>query len=95
MDTKLTIKLDKYVIDKAKDYASSHKKSLSRLIESYLQSLVIQDNSNDENEIKISPFIKSISSGVNIPADLDYKKEYTDYLIEKYKWKCGYFLIPT
>ena len=85
MDTKLTIKLDKYVIEKAKDYASSHKKSLSRLIESYLQSLVIQDNSNDENEIKISPFIKSISSGVNIPADLDYKKEYTDYLIEKYK----------
>jgi uncharacterized protein with ParB-like and HNH nuclease domain len=85
MDTKLTIKLDKYVIEKAKDYASSHKKSLSRLIESYLQSLVIQDNSNDENEIKISPFIKSISSGVNIPADLDYKKEYTDFLIEKYK----------
>ena len=85
MDTKLTIKLDKYVIDKAKDYASSHKKSLSRLIESFLQSLVIQDNSNDENEIKISPFIKSISSRVNIPADLDYKKEYTDYLIEKYK----------
>jgi hypothetical protein len=85
MDTKLTIKLDKYVIDKAKDYASLHKKSLSRLIESYLQSLVIQDNSNDENEIKISPFIKSISSGVNIPADLDYKKEYTDSLIEKYK----------
>jgi hypothetical protein len=85
MDTKLTIKLDKYVIDKAKDYASSHKKSLSRLIESYLKSLVIQDNSNDVKEIEISPFVKSISSGVNIPADLDYKKGYTDYLIEKYK----------
>jgi hypothetical protein len=85
MDTKLTIKLDKYVIDKAKDYASSHKKSLSRLIESYLKSLVIQDNSNDNKEIKISPFVKSISSGVSIPADLDYKKDYTDYLIEKYK----------
>ena len=85
MDTKLTIKLDKYVIDKAKDYASSHKKSLSRLIESYLKSLVIQDDSNDNEEIKISPFVKSISSGVNIPADLDYKKDYTDYLIEKYK----------
>lgn len=85
MDTKLTIKLDKYVIDKAKDYASSHKKSLSRLIESYLKSLVIQDNSTDNKEIKISPFVKSISSGVSIPADLDYKKEYSDYLIEKYK----------
>jgi hypothetical protein len=85
MDTKLTIKLDKYVIDKAKDYASSHKKSLSRLIESYLKSLVIQDNSPDNKEIKISPFVKSISSGVSITTDLDYKKEYTDYLIEKYK----------
>ena len=85
MDTKLTIKLDKYVIDKAKDYASSHKKSLSRLIESYLKSLVIQDDSSDTKEIKISPFVKSISSGVSIPADLDYKKDYTDYLIEKYK----------
>lgn len=85
MDAKLTIKLDKYVIDKAKDYASSHKKSLSRLIESYLKSLVIHDNSNDDKEIRISPFVKSISSGVSIPADLDYKREYTDYLIEKYK----------
>jgi tRNA uridine 5-carbamoylmethylation protein Kti12 len=85
MDTKLTIKLDKYVIDKAKDYASSHKKSLSRLIESYLKSLVIQDNSNDNEEIRISPFVKSISSGVSIPAELDYKKDYADYLIEKYK----------
>jgi hypothetical protein len=85
MDTKLTIKLDKYVIDKAKDYASSHKKSLSRLIESYLKSLVMQDNSNDDSEIKISPFVKSISSGKSMPADLDYKKDYTDYLIEKYK----------
>jgi hypothetical protein len=85
MDTKLTIKLDKYVIDKAKDYASLHKKSLSRLIESYLKSLVVQDNSNDNEEIRISPFVKSISSGVSIPADLDYKKDYTNHLIEKYK----------
>jgi hypothetical protein len=85
MDAKLTIKLDKYVIDKAKNYASSHNKSLSRLIESYLKSLVIQDNSSNDEEIKISPFVKSISSGVSIPADIDYKKEYSDNLIEKYK----------
>ena len=85
MDTKLTIKLDKYVIDKAKDYASSHKRSLSRLIESYLKSLVIQDNSDEKDEIQISPFVRSLSSGINIPADLNYKKEYSNYLTEKYK----------
>ncbi len=85
MDTKLTIKLDKYVIDRAKDYASSHGRSLSRLIESYLKSLVIQNSLNENDEIQISPFVKSLSSGVNIPTDLDYKKEYSTYLTEKYK----------
>lgn len=85
MDTKLTLKLDKAVIEKAKVYALSHKRSLSRIIESYLQSLVFQNNSDDRTEIKISPFVKSMSSGINIPADLDYKKEYSNYINEKYK----------
>ena len=85
MDTKLTIKLDKFVIEKAKDYASSHRRSLSRLIESYLKSLIVQNNLNENDEIQISPFVKSLSSGVNIPTDLDYKKEYSNYLTEKYK----------
>ncbi|MEN8157004.1 MAG: DUF6364 family protein, partial [Bacteroidota bacterium] len=40
MDAKLTLKLDKYVIEKAKEYAASHKRSLSRMIESYLKSIV-------------------------------------------------------
>lgn len=86
MDAKLTLKLDKYVIDKAKEYATSQKISLSRIIESYLQSLTIQnDPKNNKIEIQISPFVKSMSSGVHIPADMDYKKGYSDYLTEKYK----------
>ena len=85
MDTKLTLKLDKFVIDKAKDYASSHKRSLSRIVESYLRSLIIKKDSNDSDDIEISPFVKSMATGVNIPADFDYKKEYGDYLTQKYK----------
>ncbi len=85
MDTKLTLKLDKYVIDKAKKYASSQKRSLSRLVESYLKTLVDADDRQLEDDIKISPFVKSMQTGVNIPADLDYKKIYGDHLIEKYK----------
>jgi hypothetical protein len=79
MDTKLTLKLDKDVIEKAKKYASSHKRSLSRIIESYLKALAIREDTENEDEIKISPFVKSMSSGVNIPADLDYKEEYSKY----------------
>lgn len=82
MDTKLTLKLDKGVIEKAKEYASKKNMSLSRIIESYLQSLTSE---NENPEFEISPFVKSIATGVEIPTDLDYKKEYADYLMEKYK----------
>ncbi len=82
MDTKLTLKLKKQIIDKAKEYASDRKISLSRLVESYLQALTSE---TEKNEFEISPFVKSISSGTKLPADLDYKKEYADHLIQKYK----------
>ena len=82
MDTKLTLKLNKGVIEKAKEYASNKKMSLSRIIESYLQSLISE---KEDSEFEISPFVKSIATGVEIPTDLDYKKEYADFLKEKYK----------
>lgn len=85
MDTKLTLKLDKFVIERAKEYASSHKRSLSRMIESYLKSLIDKDSPDSKDDIEISPFVKSMTTGVKIPADFDYKKAYGDYLSEKYK----------
>lgn len=85
MDAKLTLKLDKHVIEKAKKYAASRNRSLSRIIESYLKSLTIREETKDKEEIEISPFVKSIATGVNIPGDIDYKKEYSNYLTEKYK----------
>jgi hypothetical protein len=85
MDAKLTLKLDKQVIDKAKNYASSQKRSLSRLIESYLKTITDTENIQSQNDIEISPFVKSMQTGVKLSADLDYKKAYGDYLTEKYK----------
>jgi len=82
MDTKLTLKLNQEIIEKAKVYASNKKMSLSRIVESYLQSLTSEENGNG---FEISPFVKSIATGTKIPADLDYKKEYSAYLTEKYK----------
>jgi len=85
MDTKLTLKLDKFVIEQAKKYASLHEKSLSRIIESYLKSLINRNENKNESNIEISPFVKSISTGVKIPTDLDYKSEFLNHLIEKHK----------
>ncbi len=85
MDTKLTLKLDKFVIEQAKEYASSQKRSLSRIIESYLKLLINRDRNNDESEIEISPFVKSMATGIKIPNDLDYKSGIIDHLEEKHK----------
>lgn len=70
MDSKLTIKLDENVILRAKEYASKKKLSLSRLIESYLDSLT----RSQDDDFEILPFVKSISTGKSLPNDLDEKK---------------------
>ncbi len=82
MDAKLTLKLNQVVIESAKIYARNKKISLSRLIESYLQALTVNEN---KSEFEISPFVKSISTGKSLPNNLDYKNEYSDFLMEKYK----------
>jgi hypothetical protein len=81
MDTKLTLNVDKLVIEQAKEYAKSHKISLSQLIESYLSSIINKKN----KEIEITPLVKSLSGVIKPEIDFDYKKSYVDYLTEKYK----------
>jgi hypothetical protein len=64
MDSKLTLSLNKAVIEKAKEYAKSQKISLSRLIEAYLDSLTTKK----AKEIEITPLVK------NLNEKFDFKK---------------------
>ena len=81
MDTKLTLNVDKNVIEQAKEYAKTHQISLSRLIESYLSSLVAPK----DRKIEITPLVESLSGVIELENDFNYKESYTDYLMEKYK----------
>ena len=83
MDTKLTLRLDGAVIERAKKYARHHKISLSKMIESYLDSMTKQKEDKEENSI--TSLVKNLSGVIDLPSDFDYKKEYGDYLAEKYK----------
>ncbi len=85
MDAKLTLKLDKFVIEEAKKYAASQKRSLSRIIESYLKSLVTSNEKIDEGNIEISPFVKSMETGKKIPTGWNYRKEVVKHLESKHK----------
>jgi hypothetical protein len=84
MDAKLTLKLNQEVIEKAKKYAASQNRSLSRLIESYLDSLV-ESEKESRSQIPITPFVKSLGIQLPIPPDFDEKKAYRDYQEEKHR----------
>ena len=77
----MTIRLRKNVVDKAKDYAAQHKTSLSKMVESYLETIT------SEKEIKeeITPLVESLSGVIHLKDDLDYRSQYTDFLSHKYK----------
>lgn len=78
MNTKLTLNLDKSIIEEAKSYAKENNVSLSKLIENYLNSLT----KTSKEGIKVSPLVESLT-GI-ISSDIDERKSYRDYLSEKY-----------
>ena len=81
MDKKLTLSLDKTIIESAKNYAKSNNISLSKLIESYLTSLT----KRKRNPTEITPLVESLSGLITLDKNFDVKDDYADYLIEKYK----------
>ena len=82
MNTKLTLNIEKDLIETAKKYARESRQSLSSLVQNYFKHLTI-DNKNLDS-IDISPNIKDLSGIISPDSDFDYKKEYIKHVIEKY-----------
>jgi hypothetical protein len=80
MNTKLTLKLDEYIIEKAKLYAKRRNTSISKLIEKYLGLLTSSKSKKNE----ISPLVQSISGIVNFSKNYNHKKAYKLHLTAKY-----------
>jgi hypothetical protein len=79
MNTKLTLSIDKNIIEKAKKYAKNRHKSVSKLIENYLKNIVVK---NDYE--KISPIVNELAGSIK-NNKINLKEDYTEYLIKKYK----------
>ena len=80
METKLTLRLKKKVIDQAKKYANDHETSLSKLIENYLSAITSESKSINN----ISPLVQSLSGVVQLPGNEDPKEIYHEHINEKY-----------
>jgi hypothetical protein len=79
MTTKLTLTVEKTVIERAKFYAKRTGRSLSELVESYLEQ--ITENDNDQN---ISPSLKKIVGAVKLPKNFDERKDLHSYFEKKH-----------
>jgi len=82
MNTKLTLTIEKDIIDKAKDYARKKGRSLSDLIENYLKLIV--SSKEKENTEEITPLVRSMMGSLKVPKDFDYKKALVEELNKKY-----------
>ena len=69
MNSKLTLTIEKSVIVKAKLYAKSRGRSLSDIIENFLQMIT---HDNWDSDIETTPLVKSLKGSFKAPADLDY-----------------------
>lgn len=81
MTTKLTLTMDKSVIEKAKKYAKEKESSLSNIIENYLKAITEKEK---DKGIVVTPLVKSLMGSFKAHKDFDYKKELIQALEEKH-----------
>jgi hypothetical protein len=81
MDSKLTLKLDKKIIEKAKSFAKNNNTSLSYLVEGFFERLLEKEQNPSTNA---SPTVKELVGVLKIKngSDIELLKE--KYLLEKY-----------
>lgn len=79
MTTKLTLSVEKSVVERAKELAKGSQRSLSEIVGKYLENLDGRIN----NE-KLTSTVDRLAGSLPLPKDFDEKKALDDYYKEKY-----------
>jgi hypothetical protein len=79
MTTKLTLTVEKSVIEKAKIYAQNTGRSLSQIIENYLSTIT-----EEVNKEELSPKLKKIVGAVTLPKGFNDDEELRSNLEDKH-----------
>jgi len=82
MNTKLTLTIQREIIERAKVYAKEKNRSLSDIIENYLKILTKEDSVNPGKQL--NPVVKSLKGSFKTDNNMDYKKELRNRLEKKY-----------
>jgi hypothetical protein len=81
MKAKLTLMLEKSLIDEAKEYAKSSSSSLSTIVENYLSSLMEERQTQEGDP---SPWVDQLPGMNQFDREVDLT-DYSDYLFDKYQ----------
>lgn len=82
MNTKLTLTIEKEVIEVAKEYAKEKGQSLSVMVENYFKLVAV--NRKKMNSERLSPRVKKLRGIIKFEEDFDYKQILTDELSKKH-----------
>jgi hypothetical protein len=81
MDTKLTLKLNKRTIERAKAFARKRNQNLSKPVEGYFN-LMTEDREPVAEEL--TPLVSELSGVIKLAKRRNLKEDYAAYLLEKY-----------
>lgn len=82
MSTKLTLTMDKRIIEQAKIYATNNGESLSELVENYFKYLT--ENTKMDTLSTLSPKVKKLKGILKVDKDFNYKTILLEELTKKY-----------
>lgn len=82
MNTKLTLTIEKEVIETAKEYAKEKGQSLSEIVSNYFKLVTL--NRKNINPKQLTPRIQRLRGIIKTDDELDYKKILTEELSKKY-----------
>jgi hypothetical protein len=82
MNSKLTLTIEKEVIEIAKEYAKEKGQSLSEMVENYFKFVTIKRMKI--NEKQLSPKVRKLRGIIKVEDNLDHQQLLTDELSKKY-----------
>lgn len=82
MNTKLTLTIEKEVIEAVKEYAKERGQSLSEMVENYFKLVTVSRRKVEEKQL--SPKVRKLRGIIKTDEDIDYKQILIEELSKKY-----------
>lgn len=82
MNTKLTLTIEKEVIEVAKEYAKDKGQSLSEMVENYFKLITVDKRKGKLKQL--SPKVRELRGIITAEAGVDYRQVLTEELSKKY-----------